>query len=318
MDDKLFQGYGYVYEVYKTRSFSKAAENLFISQSSLSATIRKIEHRIGVEIFDRRTIPIGLTEDGAEYIRAIEKIIDIEEYFTARITKIPGQITGQLVVGGSNIYLSHVLPPVLSEFSRSYPAVQLRLIEGGSHQLEKQMDDGLIDLAVDNRTLPEDEYLRIPMLEEILLLAVPAKYPVNQNLPQYQLTRNDILADKHRSDSIPVVPLEQFKNLPFILLHAGNDTRRRADQIFYHYGFAPRVSMKVGQQSIAHSLAAYGLGAAFLSDCVVRNIREDQGLVYYRLEPESAIRSVSLFYRKDNAPTRAMKEFLRITKETAF
>lgn len=318
MNDKLFQGYGYVYEVYKTRSFSKAAENLFISQSSLSSTIRKIEQRVGVEIFDRRTIPVGLTEDGAEYIRAIEKIMDIEEYFVARVEKTQGQIGGQLVVGGSNIYLSHVLPPVLSEFSKSFPGVQLRLIEGGSHQLEKQMADGLIDLAVDNRVLSEDSHLRIPMLDEILLLAVPAEYSINQSFTEYQLTRNDILADKHKSQEIPVVPLEQFRREPFILLHAGNDTRRRADQLFYHYNFAPKVSLKVGQQSIAHSLASHGIGATFVSDCVVRNILEEHGLVYYRLEPEFARRCVSLYYRKDNLPSRAMKEFLRITEETAF
>ena len=52
----MFEGKKYVYEVYKTRSFSKAAANLYISQPSLSATIKKIETRLGTPIFDRRCV----------------------------------------------------------------------------------------------------------------------------------------------------------------------------------------------------------------------------------------------------------------------
>ncbi len=170
MNDKLFNGYGYVYEVYKTRSFSKAAENLYISQSSLSSTIRKIENRIGVEIFDRSTLPIGLTEDGIEYIKAVEKIMDIEHYFESHVQQLEEMVTGHLAVGGSSVYLSHVLTPVLSEFARRYPGVQVRLVEGSSQDLEKQLAESVLDLLVDNRALPQEDYARIPLIREDVLL----------------------------------------------------------------------------------------------------------------------------------------------------
>ena len=60
----MFEGKKYVYEVYKTRSFSKAAANLYISQPSLSATIKKIETRLGTPIFDRSTSRSGLQSAG--------------------------------------------------------------------------------------------------------------------------------------------------------------------------------------------------------------------------------------------------------------
>ena len=60
----MFQGMEYVYEVYKEKSFSKAAANLFISQPSLSANVRRVEARIGYPVFDRSTKPLGLTECG--------------------------------------------------------------------------------------------------------------------------------------------------------------------------------------------------------------------------------------------------------------
>ena len=60
----MFNSMNYVYEVYKERSFSKAAANLYISQPSLSATVKKVEERIGAPIFDRSVSPIQLTESG--------------------------------------------------------------------------------------------------------------------------------------------------------------------------------------------------------------------------------------------------------------
>ncbi len=318
INDKLFNGYGYVYEVYKTRSFSKAAENLFISQSSLSATIRKIENRIGVEIFDRSTIPVGLTEDGVEYIKAVEQIIDIEHYFESRVQQLDELVTGHLSVGGSGIYLGNTLLPVLHEFARLYPGVQVRLVEGGRQQLEKQLADNMLDLMVDNGVLPQENYTGIHLIHEDMLLAVPAQWPVNGQLTPYQLTPRDILSDRHRSEEVPVVPLEAFAHLPFTLMGAGNDTRMRAERLFFHYNLSPPIVLKVDEQYTALSLAGNGVAAAFISDCVARNRQSEDGVVYYRLPPEFARRNVSMYYKKNHLRTRSMEEFIRITENTAF
>ena len=77
----MFQGMEYVYQVYLEKSFSKAAEKLFISQPSLSANVKRVEQHIGYPIFDRSTKPLSLTECGAQYIKAIEKIKSIQNEF---------------------------------------------------------------------------------------------------------------------------------------------------------------------------------------------------------------------------------------------
>ena len=77
----MFQGMEYVYEVYLEKSFSKAAEKLFISQPSLSANVKRVEHHIGYPIFDRSTKPLSLTECGVQYIKAVEKIKSIQNEF---------------------------------------------------------------------------------------------------------------------------------------------------------------------------------------------------------------------------------------------
>lgn len=75
----MFHNMNYIYTVYQERSFSRAAEKLYISQSSLSLTIKKAEERIGAQIFDRKTNPLTLTEFGKSYISAIEKIRKLQD-----------------------------------------------------------------------------------------------------------------------------------------------------------------------------------------------------------------------------------------------
>ena len=70
----MLQEMAYVYEVYRERSFSKAAKNLYISQPALSTYVKRVETQIGQKIFDRNVTPIELTEAGRAYINTAEKI----------------------------------------------------------------------------------------------------------------------------------------------------------------------------------------------------------------------------------------------------
>ena len=81
----MFQGMEYIYEVYKEKSFSKAAAALFISQPSLSANVKRVENRIGYPIFDRSTKPLQLTEVGKK--SWILKIISKTTYWIWEISK---------------------------------------------------------------------------------------------------------------------------------------------------------------------------------------------------------------------------------------
>lgn len=80
----------YVYEVYKEKSFSKAAKKLFISQPALSNMVRKAEKEMGAPIFDRSTIPLTVTKEGAYYIRTVEKILFLERNLERYVQDIAG------------------------------------------------------------------------------------------------------------------------------------------------------------------------------------------------------------------------------------
>ena len=170
----MFEGKKYVYEVYKTRSFSKAASNLYISQPSLSATIKKIETRLGTPIFDRSTSPIQLTECGEKYIHYAEHLMDMENEFENYLNDFEALRTGHLSVGGSNLFASYVLPPLLSEFMGKYPSVDVKMTESTTNDLETQLFSGSLDLVIDNYPFSDSIYERHFFCREQLLLAVPA------------------------------------------------------------------------------------------------------------------------------------------------
>ena len=129
----------YVYEVYKERSFTKAAQNLYISQPSLSARIKKIEEIIGEPLFDRSTTPLQLTEVGKVYIEAAEEITQIEQRVENYINDLAGLKTGNLAVGASTLFAAYVVPSLITQFNQKFPDVHIQLIEGNTAELEEML-----------------------------------------------------------------------------------------------------------------------------------------------------------------------------------
>ena len=130
MDENMFANMRYVYEVYKEGSFSKAAERLYISQPALSATVKKIEKKIGMQLFDRSTVPIQLTECGKKYIRTAEKMMDLEEEFACYVGNLNELRTGRLSIGGTYLFIAFVLPDIVKRFREKYPNIKISLVEG--------------------------------------------------------------------------------------------------------------------------------------------------------------------------------------------
>ena len=144
----MFHGMEYVYQVYKDKSFSKAAANLFISQPSLSANVKRVEKKVGFPIFDRSTKPLSLTECGKEYIRCVEEILAVEKGFSQFVYDFDNLETGTLTLGGSNLFSSWILPSLISNFASRYPNIRINLIEENTTQLTELLQKGIVDLIL--------------------------------------------------------------------------------------------------------------------------------------------------------------------------
>lgn len=301
--------------MYKERSFTKAAQNLYISQPSLSARIKKIEEIIGEPLFDRSTTPLQLTEVGKVYIEAAEEITQIEQRVENYINDLAGLKTGNLAVGASTLFAAYVVPSLITQFNQKFPDVHIQLIEGNTGELEEMLGSNALDFVIDNYHYDSILYNKELYCEENILLAVPKHFAVNEELGMYQLSYKNIKNKNYLNQKYPAVPLGKFADLPFIMLTQGNDTRTRGDRLCRNVGFKPNIVLEFNQQSTAYMASSTQLGATFISDILVSQLPTFENLVYYKLDGEEAKRKVFFYYKTHKYKTRVMEEFIRMMHE---
>ncbi len=304
----------YIYEVYKEKSFSSAAKNLYISQPALSASVKKVEKETGITIFDRSTSPIVLTEEGKVYIEYIEKLRAVEEEVKHKLSDMAELKTGKIVVSGENFVSSFIMPKIIMEFTKKYPGINVELVESNSPDLRQLLITDSIDLLIAH-DFDKKLYSSIPLFEETLLLAVPENMPINENLKDYILTREDILNDKHLQDKCPKVKISEFKDCPFLLLKKGNDTRRRANEIFLEEEFEPKiVKIYLDQLITSYNMVCFGMGVAFVNDILVKSSNQS-GCVFYKLKGRATHRSMAIGYKKNKYRSKIINAFIETAKE---
>ena len=113
------------YEIARTRSFTRAADKLFLSQPAISLQVKALEGELGEPLFDRKRREIRLTEAGEVLFKYVQQVFDGLEDARNEIAALHNEVRGRLVVGTSDTNCTYILPDVLEEFRRCYPEVDL-------------------------------------------------------------------------------------------------------------------------------------------------------------------------------------------------
>ena len=281
----------YIYQVYQDGSFSAAAEHLYMSQPALSIAVKRVEEAIGAEIFDRSRRPVTLTEAGQAYIDTLHYIRYLEEDLAHRIEDLRGLQTGTLRLGGTHFLNCYILAPILAEFNKQYPGIQLELFEDSALKLQGRLQRRDIDLTLSCAPEIVEQFEHKPAFYDHVLLAVHRDIPLPSEL-----------------DAIARVDLTHFKDMEFILLRQGNNLYDRGRKMFREAGFEPKIRMTISQMVTSYRLADNALGAVFISDRLVRSKRSH--LRFFKINSEYTDR---LFYfllpKRDYTPF-AVRRFM--------
>ena len=306
----MFNNKDYVLSVERHKSFSKAAKELYISQPSLSASIKRIENEIGAPIFDRSTNPLSLTEIGQKYVECALQINDIEQNFINYIGDSMNMLTGGIKIGGSSMFTSFVLPPLISNFNKLYPKIEFNFMEGHTQSLINMLIAGELDLVVENVLISNKSIVPIILTSEVLMLAVPNSFKVNEKLKDKMLTAEDIKAGRHNDPSAPCVKLDSFKDEPFILLKSENDTGKRAKKLCKKHDFKPNVIFKLDQQMTAYNITCSGVGISFISDTIIKHLSASPDVCYYKLDDEDITRNIYFYVKNNRYISKACQSFI--------
>ena len=310
----MYEEIDYVYEVYKEKSFSQAAKNLFVSQPALSSSIKKVETRLGITIFDRSSQPITLTEEGRVYIEAAEKILKIKNGLQSQLSDMSQLKTGHITVSGENYISSFIYPKIIIEFMERYSGIDIEMVESNSHDLQNQLLAENVDLLIDYKFDPllYDSY---PLVDEHILLCVPSKLPINSHLNEYQLSAKDIKSGKHLKKGCKAISLSEFSDETFVILKKGNYSHRHSMELCAEAGFEPKVKIFPDQMITSYNMSRAGMGISLIPDLLIYSSPESGRCVYYKLQETNSLRKLCLGFKKNRYMSRAVEEFIKVALE---
>ena len=294
----------YIYAVYKAGSFSKAAENLYITQPALSMAVKKIEASIGMALFDRSSRPVQLTEAGKIYVAGIEKMLALDEDIKNQIHDIHELRKGSICIGGSHYINAYILPEAMTRFSAEYPGISIEVVEASSALLADMLSERLIDLTFSCNDDIITNFEHFPAFHDHILLAVS---PEIMNLP-CGLSASDVLHGRHLDSECPVMSAEAMSELEYVLLSEGNNLHDRALTIFREVGITPRIKLEISQLATSYHLARAKFGAAFISDKMIND--GEEGLKFYRIDSQVTERQFYAVLPRREYTSRAVRAFI--------
>ena len=288
----------YVFVLEKEGSFSRAAEVLNISQPSLSQYIKKIEKKIGIELFDRANGDVRITDAGRVFIDSGRKILDIERQMANSFADLAIFKKGSLIVGTSPYRAAAMMPLVARRFQDIYPGMYVVVREGTTAELIDGLEHGEYDLAVSMLPVDTRQFSYDMVVEEELLLAVPESSPV---LPSTVL-------DGRR---YPAIEAGVLDGQALIMLTDTQFMQRQLDFLCIDYGLAVRPAAVVKSLEAQIQMVKAGVGAALVPSGI-ECFCGDGGVTFYSFAEKIPRREVVVAWRKDHKLSKAAEELKKV------
>jgi DNA-binding transcriptional LysR family regulator len=224
-------------------SFTRAGEELHLTQPTVSMQIRALSDQFGVPLFDRVGRRITLTQAGRELYETTRELLDAWAKLEIRIADLQGLKRGRLGVAVTST-AKYFIPAVLGRFLRRYPEIDVRLEIHNRQVLIERMRENLDDLYVMNEPPAAPLIHRRPFLPNPLVVVAPVNHPLAGQA---------------------AIPLDRLAEERFIMREVGSGTRVVIEQFCQRYGVQPQIRMEFGSnEAIKHAVAA-GLGISIVS-----------------------------------------------------
>lgn len=223
-------------------SFSRAAQALNLTQPTLSAQVRELEQRFGVTLFKRRRQGVELTELGNAVFERTQRLSVTEGEIEQLLTAARGLSGGELSLGADAPY--HIMP-MLSAFSRRYPAVKLSLSFGNSEQLLKSLHERKFEIVLLPNVVSSGQINAIPLKPDRLVAFV---------------TRG------HSWDNRRSIQLKELEQQTVVLREPGSTTRAIFEKAVVDRGVRIKNILEIGSREGVREAVAHGLGVGIVSE----------------------------------------------------
>ena len=279
-------------EVVRTGSFTDAAQNLFLSQPTVSQHIRQLEEELGTCLVMRTTRRIEITSLGRQVGTYAEDILALKDRMMENCSSHGHSI---LSIGASTIPSAYILPAVLKQFGKEHSEAYFSIHQSDSTGVERGVSEGLFDLGLAGR-LPEDPELSAQELcRDKMVLITPVS-------PWYLEMK-----EKHSG-------VRQLLTQPIILREEGSGSMKAADRYLASEGIREEdlhVVARINDQEAIKNMVAGGLGISFISERAAEEFIEAKRVLCFDLPQQSMERCFYILQRKNDMPQNLRKEFIQ-------
>lgn len=281
--------------VAQTGSFSRAAEELHISQPAISKGVRDFELQVGCRLLDRGARGVRPTREGEALLRHARALFAMERAAEEELYALRGLGSGILRIGASTTIATYMIPPYLGSFNRAYPGINLSITSANTRDIanlliKHEIDIALVEGPVDETNIVSEAWRR----DEMVLIASP----------QHVLANAAELIDPTRiSEEI------------FIIREAGSGSREVVTEALRIHQINPTQRLEVGSTEAIKQIVAGGLGIAMIS---ISTIRDQIALGTLVVVPVRGLRiertlwRLRVFGRLSNPATAAFEKLIQL------
>jgi DNA-binding transcriptional LysR family regulator len=281
------------HKVAATGSFTKAAGDLFLTQSAVSQQIRVLEDEIGGRLFDRAGKTVRLTGEGEILLAYANRLFDLHEEIESLFDGLRKLEKGKIALGATAVIGTYFMPAVISAYHRHYPGIEIDLRMGNSEAIQRMIEDREVDLGVAGMIKKHKTLCSAFIHREELLFVCSPRNP---------------LADRK------TVTIAELDRIPFIWRERGTQTLAIVKKWFHENaaGDFPRQTLSLANMEAAKRIVEEGYGVTIIpASAASREIEAGQ---LKRLKVTDFHLSVDygLFYSKSRRFSRAAEAFLEV------
>lgn len=278
--------------VVEQKSFSRAADELFLSQPSVSLHIRNLENEFGVKLIHRSPKHLHLTSAGSILYHRAKEILALYNDTKEKINDMRHVVTGTLKIGASFTIGEYILPRFLAEVASEYPNVTVQVTVANTEEIFQALRQNQLDIGLVEGTVNENEVEVEPFCQDEMILVVPNSHPLA---------------------AFAQASVEDLQDQVWILREPGSGTRAFSDQVIQDLGIRMKRSFVFSSSEGVKEAVIYGLGIAIVSRLIVRKelaAKELTTIPIQTAEKLPFLRQLSIIHSKEPSGSKALEEFL--------
>lgn len=279
-------------KIVELKSFSKAAEAVYLTQPTVSGHIKNLEEFLGLRLLDRLGREVVPTKAGELLYRYAKQVLALRSQAIQAIEGYKGSLKGHLLIGGSNIPGEYILPALLAQFKARYPDISIALKIAGSREIVRGVLEGVYEMGAVGAKFDDGQLIYLRLVEDELILAVPAGHP---------------WAGRH------AVSLRDFLEEPIILREAGSGSRKVFEEALLAQGVDPialRVVAELGSTEAIRQAVKGGAGISVISRRAIQEDLERGTLATVPLQGAKLTRDFYVVYHKHRSKSPLCEAFM--------